>query len=98
VPLTFTAHLLPLRRGILATCYARLAREIRGGRRRPFSHIYASEPFVELAGGADEVSSRRWSHQPMQVGFSAGAPIPAAWWSSADRQPGQGAAGQAVQN
>jgi N-acetyl-gamma-glutamyl-phosphate reductase len=57
VPLTFTAHLLPLRRGILATCYARLA-EGRTGRDAAagLSHIYATEPFLDLAAGPDEVS------------------------------------------
>src|SRR6266481_1903297 len=57
VPLTFTAHLLPLRRGILATCYARLAEgRSAADAAAALTHIYASEPFIELAGGADEVS------------------------------------------
>jgi N-acetyl-gamma-glutamyl-phosphate reductase len=56
-PLTFTAHLLPAKRGILATCYARL----RPGRRADelraaFVHKYALEPFLEVLGTPDEVS------------------------------------------
>ena len=72
VALTFTPHLLPLRRGILSTAYGRLAK----GRdpaelRRAFLHKYAgapgptagavkaeAEPFVALAGAPDQVSLR----------------------------------------
>jgi N-acetyl-gamma-glutamyl-phosphate reductase len=55
--LTFTAHLLPAKRGILATCYARLA----PGRspddlRSAIVHKYAHEPFIEVAGSPDEVA------------------------------------------
>lgn len=55
-PLTFTPHLLPVRRGILATCYARLLRgrsadEVRAA----FMHKYANASFVQVAGGPDEV-------------------------------------------
>src|SRR5882672_4848546 len=55
--LTFTAHLLPCKRGILATCYARLA----PGRtaddlRSALLHKYASEAFVEVVGSPDEVA------------------------------------------
>jgi len=59
VPLTFTPHLLPVRRGILATAYARLA----PGRtpaelKAALLHKYAGEPFVQLAGSPDQVSLR----------------------------------------
>src|SRR5438094_694808 len=47
VPLTFTAHLLPLRRGILATCYARLADgKTAADAVTALSHNYATEPFL----------------------------------------------------
>lgn len=57
--LTFTAHLLPVKRGILSTCYAQLAE----GRapaelRAAFMHKYADAPFVEVAGSPDEVALR----------------------------------------
>ena len=57
--LTFTAHLLPVKRGILATCYARLG----PGRtlddlRSALLHKYAGAPFVELLGSPDEISLR----------------------------------------
>src|ERR1700682_675292 len=56
-PLTFTAHLLPVKRGILATCYARLgpgrkAEELRAA----FLHKYADAPFIEILAAPDEVS------------------------------------------
>jgi N-acetyl-gamma-glutamyl-phosphate reductase len=55
--LTFTAHLLPVKRGILATCYARLvpghtADELRAA----FVHKYADAPFIQIAGSPDEVA------------------------------------------
>ncbi len=101
VPLTFTAHLLPLRRGILATCYARLA----AGRSPAdagdaLSHIYANEPFVELAAGADEVSLKAVvGTNRCQIGFSAGGADAGriVVISSIDNLV-KGAAGQAVQN
>ena len=55
--LTFTAHLLPVKRGILATCYARLpAGRTLDDLRSAFLHKYADAPFVELLGSPDEVS------------------------------------------
>ena len=55
--LTFTAHLLPVKRGILATCYARLA----SGRspdelRSALLHKYANAPFVEVLESPEAVS------------------------------------------
>src|SRR5207237_899805 len=55
--LTFTPHLLPTRRGILATCYARLA----AGRTASdlaaaYAHKYAGAPFVEVLESPDAVS------------------------------------------
>jgi len=103
VPLTFTAHLLPLRRGILATCYARLA----PGRTAAdavtsLSHIYAAEPFLELAPGADEVSLKAVvGTNRCQVGLAAAASGPDAGRIvviSAIDNLVKGAAGQAVQN
>jgi N-acetyl-gamma-glutamyl-phosphate reductase len=56
-PLTFTAHLLPAKRGILATCYARLGPGRRTDElRAAFLHKYADEPFLEVLGTPDEVS------------------------------------------
>lgn len=50
VPVTFTPHLVPVDRGLLATCYARLT----GGAMHPddlrarYADFYADHPFVEV--------------------------------------------------
>ena len=59
VPLTFTPHLLPVRRGILSTAYARLApgrvaKELKAA----LLHKYAGEAFVQVLGAPDQVSLR----------------------------------------
>src|SRR5439155_1306490 len=55
--LTFTPHLLPTRRGILATCYARLAAD-RGASdlTGAYAHKYAGAPFVEVLESPDAVT------------------------------------------
>ncbi|GAC1343209.1 MAG: N-acetyl-gamma-glutamyl-phosphate reductase [Myxococcales bacterium] len=56
VPLTFTPHLLPLRRGILATCYGHLARGRKPAElREALLHKYAGSRFVDVAASPDEV-------------------------------------------
>src|SRR5207237_6627331 len=54
--LTFTPHLLPTRRGILATCYARLAAD-RGASdlTGAYENKYAGAPFVEVFESPDDV-------------------------------------------
>ena len=55
--LTFTAHLLPIKRGILATCYARLAKGRDAAQPlQALLHKYAHEPFVSVVGAPEEVS------------------------------------------
>ena len=101
VPVTFTAHLLPLRRGILATCHARLLPgRTASDAAAAFSHIYADEPFIEMAGSADDVSLKRVvGTNRCQIGFSAGGPDPGrVIVISAIDNLLKGAAGQAVQN
>jgi N-acetyl-gamma-glutamyl-phosphate reductase len=101
VPVTFTAHLLPIRRGILATCYARLAPgRTASDAAAALAHIYANEPFVEMAASADDVSLKRVvATNRCQVGFSAGGTDPGrVVVISAIDNLVKGAAGQAVQN
>jgi N-acetyl-gamma-glutamyl-phosphate reductase len=60
VNLTFTAHLLPLRRGILATCYLWRKPGVQmSDMRAALATAYSNEPFVELAASANDVSLRR---------------------------------------
>jgi N-acetyl-gamma-glutamyl-phosphate reductase len=95
---TFTPHLLPLRRGILATSYLRLAP---GASTKDvtacFMHEYATEPFVRLAASADDVSLKSVVGTNLcQIGFAAkGNRLVIV---SAIDNLVKGAAGQAVQN
>ncbi len=53
----FTAHLIPVRRGILATAHARLAPGIEAAAvAETFEAVYGDEPFVQLAPSPDEVT------------------------------------------
>ena len=96
--LTFTAHLLPVKRGILATCYARL----KPGRRpdelkAALLHKYANEPFVEVLGSAEEVTLKgvAGTNKCQLAVASDGETVIVV---SAIDNLVKGAAGQAVQN
>jgi N-acetyl-gamma-glutamyl-phosphate reductase len=98
VDLTFTAHLLPLRRGILATCYARLRTGAGAAPvRDAFVHKYAEEPFVQLAASPEEVGLKSVTGTNLcQIGFAVeGTRVVVL---SAIDNLVKGAAGQAVQN
>jgi N-acetyl-gamma-glutamyl-phosphate reductase len=63
VPLTFTPHLLPVRRGILSTSYARLAAgrdpaELKAALLRAYAAEGAAEPFVGVLDSPEAVSLR----------------------------------------
>ncbi len=103
VPLTFTAHLLPARRGILATCYARLFPDTDpASLHAALLHKYADSPFVQVVESPDEVSLKRVvGTNRCQVavactptGFDPGRVVVI----SAIDNLVKGAAGQAVQN
>jgi N-acetyl-gamma-glutamyl-phosphate reductase len=96
--LTFTAHLLPVKRGILATCYARL----KPGRKpddlkAQLMHKYANEPFVEVLGSPDEVTLKgvAGTNKCQLAVVSNGDMVVVV---SAIDNLVKGAAGQAVQN
>lgn len=97
-PVTFTAHLLPLKRGILATCYARLAK----GRgvadpQRVLLHKYAGAPFVHVIESPDRVSLKRVVGTNRCVVAAAVDGQTVVVVSAIDNLV-KGAAGQAVQN
>ncbi|MGZ6124366.1 MAG: N-acetyl-gamma-glutamyl-phosphate reductase [Myxococcales bacterium] len=97
-PLTFTPHLLPVKRGILATCYARLApgRDA-AGLRQAYLHKYADAPFVEVLDSPDQVSLQGVTGtNKCQVAVAADGEVVVA--ISAIDNLMKGAAGQAVQN
>ncbi|HXX29131.1 MAG TPA: N-acetyl-gamma-glutamyl-phosphate reductase [Myxococcaceae bacterium] len=59
VAVTFTAHLLPVRRGILSTASARLAAGASPEQlRAALESAYGTEPLVEVVGSPEEVSLR----------------------------------------
>ena len=101
VAATFTPHLLPVKRGILSTACARLLRGADAAAvSAAFAEAYGSEPFVTLAGSADEVSLKSVvGTNRCQIGFAIDAEL-------ADRvvvvaaidNLVKGAAGQAIQN
>ena len=97
-PLTFTAHLLPVKRGILATCYGRLAPGRSAGEvREALLHKYADQPFVEVLASPDQVSLKGVvGTNRCQIGAAVeGATVVVI---SAIDNLVKGAAGQAVQN
>jgi N-acetyl-gamma-glutamyl-phosphate reductase len=59
VELTFTPRLVPIRRGILATSYARLCDDVRLPQvRSVLSEVYADDPFVRIVERAEDVRPR----------------------------------------
>jgi N-acetyl-gamma-glutamyl-phosphate reductase len=97
-PLTFTAHLLPVKRGILATCYARLAPGRKAGElHAALLHKYADAPFVEVLEMPDQVTLKGVTGtNRCQVAVAADGEVVVA--ISAIDNLIKGAAGQAVQN
>ena len=103
VRVTFTPHLLPVRRGILSTAYARLApgraaRELK----QALLHKYAAEPFVQVLGAPDQVGLRgvvgtNRAQLAVECGGAPHDPERVIVISSIDNLL-KGAAGQAVQN
>ena len=96
---TFTPHLVPVDRGLLATCYARLP----GGPRHPddlrelYRAFYASHPFVEV------VEQPPGMRAVQRTNYAQVCPVPdprsgrVTCFGVIDNI-GKGAAGQAVQN
>ena len=100
VKLTFVPHLLPVNRGILATCYAKLQKEASLQEiRQVYEEQYGDEPFIRLLpeGRVADIKNVRYSNycdislhmDPRTNTFIA---------SSAIDNMVKGAAGQAIQN
>lgn len=93
--LTFTAHLLPVRRGILATCYARprgSAKQMEAALR----DAYARAPFVEVAAPEEVTLASVVGTNMCRVGVTANDDVVVVL--AAIDNLVKGAAGQAVQN
>jgi N-acetyl-gamma-glutamyl-phosphate reductase len=98
VPLVFTPHLLPLKRGILNTSVARLQPGVTAAQvRAAFERAYAQEALVSLVDSADQVRLADVVNTPRTiVGASVDATHVVA--VSAIDNLLKGAAGQAMQN
>jgi N-acetyl-gamma-glutamyl-phosphate reductase len=97
-PVTFTPHLLPVKRGILATCYGRLAPgKPAEALRAAYLHKYAEAPFVEVLDSPDAVTLQAVTGtNNCQVAAATDGEVVVA--VSAIDNLVKGAAGQAVQN
>lgn len=95
---TFTAHLLPLKRGILATAYAQLAEGRAASElHAAWLHKYAECPFIEVLGHPDQVGLKAvvGTNRCQLAVASKGRTVVAV---AAIDNLVKGAAGQAVQN
>lgn len=101
VKLTFTPHLLPVGRGILSTCYARLAKPAtQSDLQACFAQAYGNEPFITLAKSPEQVSLRKVvGTNQCQIGVACEPEVggQVVVISAIDNLV-KGAAGQAVQN
>jgi N-acetyl-gamma-glutamyl-phosphate reductase len=95
VPVCFVPHLLPVRRGLLATCYVQTAADVRA----LLEDAYAASPVVRvLPEGVAPELVRVQGTDAAEIGvFSDGATGTAIVICALDNL-GKGAAGQAVQN
>ncbi|XXF81036.1 N-acetyl-gamma-glutamyl-phosphate reductase [Myxococcaceae bacterium GXIMD 01537] len=103
VPLTFTPHLLPVKRGILVTAYARLRAGVTPAEaKEAMVNTYAGAPFVGLLGSPDEVNLKRvvgTNRCELALGVDATGFDPGrVVVTAAIDNLVKGAAGQAVQN
>jgi len=95
-PVTFVPHLLPVRRGLLATCYARSTEE---SLRERLEEAYAAAPAVRvLPEGATPELSRVQGSDAAEIALFEDRMTGRAIVVCAIDNLGKGAAGQAVQN
>jgi N-acetyl-gamma-glutamyl-phosphate reductase len=94
-PVCFVPHLLPVRRGLLATCYVRTDEDVRG----LLEAAYATSPVVRvLPAGTTPELSRVQGTDAAEIGVFEDTTTGTAIVICALDNLGKGAAGQAVQN
>jgi N-acetyl-gamma-glutamyl-phosphate reductase len=100
--LAFTPHLIPMTRGILATCYARPRVAVTAGRLEEAARaLYRDEPFVRVApveGGRSPRTKWTTGSNVVFVSYAVNRETGLALALAALDNLGKGAAGQAVQN
>jgi N-acetyl-gamma-glutamyl-phosphate reductase len=99
VGVTFVPHLLPIQRGILATCHGQLAPGVAPATiAAAFEGAYGREPFVSLAAEPEAVTLHAVvGTNQCRIGFTTGAAGELVVIAAIDNLV-KGAAGQAVQN
>jgi len=97
IGLTFVPHLVPMVRGILATCYARIERDT--DFQALFEKRYAKEPFVDVLPPGTQPETR-WVRGTNQCRIAVHRPMDAQTLVvlAVEDNLVKGAAGQAVQN
>jgi N-acetyl-gamma-glutamyl-phosphate reductase len=100
IKVTFTPHLMPMTRGLLATCYANVANGADfSSLQEAMSSKYESEPFVRVLGQDEQPSTKATTgSNRCQIGLALDERTGRAIVTSALDNLGKGAAGQAVQN
>ena len=97
VPVTFVPHLVPMARGLLATCYVSLASDLSDEALRGLlCDAYESEPFVHVLDGPPATKIAAGSNHAFLFAARSG-PARAVVTCAIDNL-GKGAAGQAIQN
>jgi N-acetyl-gamma-glutamyl-phosphate reductase len=97
VLVTFVAHLAPMTRGLLTTCYARMTAAIEDVR-NALEVAYKDEPFVHvLADGVQPATKSVSGSNHALIGIAADERTGTAVITCAIDNLGKGAAGQAVQ-
>jgi N-acetyl-gamma-glutamyl-phosphate reductase len=98
VLVTFTPHLAPMARGLLTTCYARLAADV-DAVRSALSIAYKEEPFVHVLPAGHQPATKQVSgSNHVLIGVESDPRTKTAIVTCAIDNLGKGAAGQAVQN
>jgi N-acetyl-gamma-glutamyl-phosphate reductase len=99
LPITFTPHLLPITRGLYATCYARaLDPPDRDALLARYHDFYASAPFVQITGATPPEIRHVIGSNQCRIGLTADPRTRRVILTSAIDNLMKGAAGQALQN
>lgn len=98
ITITFVPHLLPVSRGILATCYAKLKSNVTKAQlQQAYTETYQNETFVRLRKESPQIRNVRYSNY-CDVSFIADERTQTLIAVSAIDNLVKGAAGQAIQN